>query len=305
MPRKRYLKPGFFQNEDLAELSFEYRLVFQGLWLWADREGRLEDRPKRLKGNIMPYDNVDFDKALEALAESGFIQRYNTTVNGGPFKAIQIINFKKHQDVHTKEQASTIPAPVLQGASTVQAPVQTDTSPSLNLELVTRDLNLEPELVIDDDVNAQVRKIEIEEAISDYDQVSNASFDPSKAHLSSEKEKICEKKEKVLPTLDEAIQGVCETAYWRNVVEHHKQTDVDRQALFKIFYEQKEDNYKILLPSWVKIAEHFYYWIPIHLRKDTLKKINSNATRKSTTRGAVNGNTAGQSVPSGTGFGKL
>jgi hypothetical protein len=50
MPRTRQIKPGFFKNDELAELPIEARLLFAGLWTIADREGRLEDRPKKIKG---------------------------------------------------------------------------------------------------------------------------------------------------------------------------------------------------------------------------------------------------------------
>ena len=52
MARARSLKPGFFRNADLVELPMEARLMFAGLWVLADREGRLEDRPKQIKIDI-------------------------------------------------------------------------------------------------------------------------------------------------------------------------------------------------------------------------------------------------------------
>lgn len=73
MPRKRDLKPGFFKNEALAELPPLTRMFFAGLWCWADREGRLEDRPKKLKGEILPYDDFDADAALDELERAGLI----------------------------------------------------------------------------------------------------------------------------------------------------------------------------------------------------------------------------------------
>ena len=63
--RARNLKPGYFKNEGLADLPPLARILFAGLWGMADREGRLEDRPKRIKAEILPYDNCDTDK-LEA-----------------------------------------------------------------------------------------------------------------------------------------------------------------------------------------------------------------------------------------------
>lgn len=111
MARIRYIKPDFFKDEDLAELPFETRLFFAGLWTQADKEGRLEDRPKRLKVELMPYDNADIEKMLQELAnhkkDSGcpFIMRYE--VNGQRY--IQILAWKKHQRPHHTEKISEIP----------------------------------------------------------------------------------------------------------------------------------------------------------------------------------------------------
>ena len=54
--RARNIKPGFFKNDTLAELEFAARLLFIGLWGLADRAGRLEDRPKKIKAEVFPYD---------------------------------------------------------------------------------------------------------------------------------------------------------------------------------------------------------------------------------------------------------
>ncbi len=105
MPRIRYLKPEFFSDEDLAELKFETRLTFSGLWCYADKLGRLEDRPKFLKAMIFPYDNVDMEKQLQSLCKKPFIIRYE--VDGKPL--IQIINWEKHQKPHHTEADSKFP----------------------------------------------------------------------------------------------------------------------------------------------------------------------------------------------------
>jgi len=111
MARSRVIKPGLFQNEFLAELPFETRLLFAGLPCYADREGRLEDRPKRIKMMLFPADDVDIDAMLDALSMQNFIQRYEVD----NIKYIQIVSFKKHQKPHAKEQPSTIPSNDLGG----------------------------------------------------------------------------------------------------------------------------------------------------------------------------------------------
>lgn len=105
MARARNIKPGLFKNEVLVELPVFCRLLFIGLWTLADREGRLEDRPKRIKLELFPYDSDDTDAAIKALADSGFIERYEVAGN----KVIQIVNFIKHQAPHGTEKDSKLP----------------------------------------------------------------------------------------------------------------------------------------------------------------------------------------------------
>lgn len=116
--RARNLKPGFFKNEDLADIDPLGRLLFQGLWCMADREGRLEDRPKRIRVEVLPYDNCSIDKLLNILHDKKFILRYS--IDGA--KYIQILNFSKHQSPHIKEQESTIPEPDLHQTNTIPEP---------------------------------------------------------------------------------------------------------------------------------------------------------------------------------------
>lgn len=115
MARARNIKPGFFTNDVLAECSPLARLLFAGLWLHADREGRLEDRPKKIKAEVLPYDECDPDALLGELQGKGFIVRYQV----GAARFIQVVNFNKHQNPHMKESASEIPAPDEHSASTV------------------------------------------------------------------------------------------------------------------------------------------------------------------------------------------
>jgi len=107
MARSRNIKPAFFDNDELGELNPETRLLFIGLWCLADREGRLENRPKRINAKILPYDNYNVEEMLNSLSGSGFIKLY--IANDQQY--IQITNWTKHQNPHHKEIASVIPAP--------------------------------------------------------------------------------------------------------------------------------------------------------------------------------------------------
>lgn len=124
MGRVRFLKPGFFTNEALGELPPITRILFAGLWCLADREGRLEDRPKRIKAEVLPYDDADVDLLLVQLEEAGFVERY--TVDGRDYLAV--VNFVKHQHPHHKEVPSTYPAQPSLAASMQQARAKLDAS---------------------------------------------------------------------------------------------------------------------------------------------------------------------------------
>ncbi|EPB8130602.1 TPA: hypothetical protein PXP68_004414 [Yersinia enterocolitica] len=143
MARSRNIKPGFFTNDELAECSPYARLLFAGLWTIADKEGRLDDRPKKIKALVLPFDNVDCDELLQQLHQHNFITRYS--VDGGAY--VQINNWKKHQNPHCKESASEIPEQVMQpietkeapdkyGASTVQEQEQNNLNPADSLNLI-------------------------------------------------------------------------------------------------------------------------------------------------------------------------
>jgi uncharacterized phage protein (TIGR02220 family) len=133
MARSRNIKPGFFTNDVLCELPPLARILFAGLWCHADREGRLEDRPKKLKAEILPYDSCDVDGLVQCLHSAGMVLRYSVD----NIKYIQVIHFTKHQNPHVKEAPSVIPAPGLHSASTGNS----GTSPADSLLLIPDSLN--------------------------------------------------------------------------------------------------------------------------------------------------------------------
>ena len=106
MARARNIKPALFTNEILGVGHPLCTLLFQGLWLLADKEGRLEDRPLRIKAEIFPYREADVDAMLHWLAHKGFIVRY--AVGGKAY--IEVVNFTKHQNPHKNEKESEIPS---------------------------------------------------------------------------------------------------------------------------------------------------------------------------------------------------
>jgi len=107
-PHIRTIKHEFFLDEDLAELPPLTRLAFVGMWTLADREGRLEDRPKRIQAELFPYERViDMEAIVASLAAGGFLRRY--TVDAKCYLAIT--KFAKHQRPNIREPASQLPPP--------------------------------------------------------------------------------------------------------------------------------------------------------------------------------------------------
>lgn len=137
MARSRNIKPGFFTNDALSEIEPLGRILFAGLWTIADREGRLEDRPKKIKAEILPYDNCNVDKLLQVLHDKKFIFRYE--VEG--VRYIYIHNFLKHQNPHKNEAPSEIPEPLMYDTSTVQEQENNSTNPADSLNMIPDSLN--------------------------------------------------------------------------------------------------------------------------------------------------------------------
>lgn len=137
MARIRMVKPEFFDDPQVGELSPLARLFFIGLWTQADREGRLIDDPRRLKARIFPFDDVDVNALAHELHEKDMIRRYITRLApelpGEPCKdmsCIWIRKFTAHQHPHPKETASVIP-PCENGAGKLHGkPGKAGASPS-------------------------------------------------------------------------------------------------------------------------------------------------------------------------------
>ena len=111
MSRIRTIKPEFFTHEDLFELEQEtglpVRLAYAGIWTQCDREGRFKWRPQRMKLAVLPYDDVDFSRVMDALATRGLLVKYevDNVVYG------HVPSFLEHQHINGREIESTLPDP--------------------------------------------------------------------------------------------------------------------------------------------------------------------------------------------------
>jgi translation initiation factor IF-1 len=111
MARIRTIKPEFFCHEELFDLEAEtglpIRIAFAGMWTVCDREGRFKWRPRSIKAQVLPFDDVDFSRVLDALATRGFVVRYAS--NGTDYGHVP--GFARHQVINNREADSVLPEP--------------------------------------------------------------------------------------------------------------------------------------------------------------------------------------------------
>lgn len=115
----------------------------------ADREGRLEDRPKRIKGELLPFDSQDAEPLLQELAQHGFIIRYQ--IDGASY--IQISKFSTHQTPHYSEKHSAIKPPTLQEIPCHQEAPNPDNSEKVG---VIKRGSQPPDSLIPDSLNPEI-----------------------------------------------------------------------------------------------------------------------------------------------------
>lgn len=108
--RSRIVRPGYFTNENLAALEPHARLLYEGLWLLADNNCRLEDKPERIKATLFPYEpQIDIHNLLSLLEAEPecFIVRYAVEDR----KIIWIPKMAEHQPIHWQELSFDLPSP--------------------------------------------------------------------------------------------------------------------------------------------------------------------------------------------------
>jgi len=106
MARIRTIKPDFWTDEKIVELSFEARLFFIGSWNFADDNGNLQRSARKLKMQIFPADAIDCEPIIQSLMTHGLFREYE--VNGE--KYLHIKGFKTHQVINRPSKTG-LPVP--------------------------------------------------------------------------------------------------------------------------------------------------------------------------------------------------
>lgn len=127
MARIRTIKPEFWDDEKLASISRDARLLFIGIWNQADDYGVVKGHPSWLKNKIFPYDEIrpaDFQKWVSELEAIRAIIPFNHDLERYFF----IRTFPDHQHVNRPSETRN-PAPpdnILEQSQQIQGELLTD-----------------------------------------------------------------------------------------------------------------------------------------------------------------------------------
>lgn len=109
MARIRTVKPELFRHECLFEAEqttgLPIRLAWIGLFTVCDKAGRFRWRPRALKLDVLPYDDVDFSRVLDACATRGLLVKYR--VGDAWYGCIP--TWRSHQTINNRESESDLP----------------------------------------------------------------------------------------------------------------------------------------------------------------------------------------------------
>lgn len=106
MARIRTIKPEFWTDETIVRLPFEARLLFIGMWNFADDSGAIEYSPDRLRLQILPADSsCDIGALIDLLEAAGLISYW---VDEQGTQALSINKWAKHQKIDNPSRKTVI-----------------------------------------------------------------------------------------------------------------------------------------------------------------------------------------------------
>lgn len=113
MARIRNIKPDFWTDEKLVELETWERLLFIGLWNFADDEGYMPYSPKRIKMQIFPGDSLEVSRGIQSLISIGAVELFDSEYG----QVLHVSKWSKHQKVSnpSKSKYSSVELTPLDG----------------------------------------------------------------------------------------------------------------------------------------------------------------------------------------------
>ena len=97
MARIRTIKPELWTDPEFTECSLSARLLFIAMLNFSTDYGVLPDKPRQIKMQCLPADNIDAEPLIEELIHNGFVIR-RCAPNGD--KVLVIRTFSKNQKIN-------------------------------------------------------------------------------------------------------------------------------------------------------------------------------------------------------------
>lgn len=111
MPRIRTIKPKFWDDIKLSKISRDARLLYIGMWNFADDLGVIVGDSIWIKSKVFPYDQIQvaqFERMITELVKNGFISQLSHS--GDDFYYLpnltrhQVINRPNYDDVNLSKE---------------------------------------------------------------------------------------------------------------------------------------------------------------------------------------------------------
>ena len=96
MARIRSVKPEFWTDEKIVDLSPVAKLLYIGIWNFADDHGLLVDDPRRLKLQVLPADDIDAQELVNELVSVGLLTRVRSETG---VDLLWVRSFAEHQKI--------------------------------------------------------------------------------------------------------------------------------------------------------------------------------------------------------------
>jgi 5-methylcytosine-specific restriction endonuclease McrA len=106
MARIRTIKPEFWTDSRIVQLPFEARLLFIGLWNFADDEGYLPYDAEQIKLQILPADDVDCRLLIDTLVAAELLDVHEAR-NGNDLLFVR--HFCDHQKISHPAKSKLAP----------------------------------------------------------------------------------------------------------------------------------------------------------------------------------------------------
>ena len=96
MARYRRIKPEFYSDDKIIELTHSARLFFIGMWTFSDDTGVIQNKPRMLKAQIFPADDISVDDVQDILR---MLYECDLIVYNDDQTLIRIKGFLSHQKI--------------------------------------------------------------------------------------------------------------------------------------------------------------------------------------------------------------